>query len=287
MRRGFGVGVIISMAASCVGPEGGLRASFVLGMLMLLLVPSEVGYQDLAAFTARQPALVDRAQKAAFASAMGTIHEATLSLSRSLGTAAPGPAARRSGAAQERLEREMPLHTAASLAFASADIDPRLRAARLYFSVDPMGQKLGSMEPWAPGEEPTLESTETALGPAGAASFTLAALPSSTVTAAAPAIFKDAAIERADLPPLPGPGENLMRGGQTIAPKGEVTGADRRPMTPAELLNLDEKSRAKEEKCLAEAIYFEARGEAVRGQMGVAQVVLNRAFSGKYPSTVC
>src|SRR5437764_6562951 len=89
MRRGFGVGVIISMAASCVGPEGGLRASFVLGMLMLLLVPSEVGYQDLAAFTARQPALVDRAQKAAFASAMGTIHEATLSLSRSLGTAAP------------------------------------------------------------------------------------------------------------------------------------------------------------------------------------------------------
>src|SRR5712691_3009345 len=49
----------------------------------------------------------------------------------------------------------------------------------------------------------------------------------------------------------------------------------------------DRRSRAKEEKCLAEAIYFEARGEPVRGQMAVAQVVLNRAFSGKYPSTVC
>ena len=28
-------------------------------------------------------------------------------------------------------------------------------------------------------------------------------------------------------------------------------------------------------------------GEAVRGQIAVAQVVLNRAFSGKYPDTVC
>ena len=34
-------------------------------------------------------------------------------------------------------------------------------------------------------------------------------------------------------------------------------------------------------------IYFEARGEAVRGQIAVAQVVLNRAFSGLYPDTVC
>jgi hypothetical protein len=35
-------------------------------------------------------------------------------------------------------------------------------------------------------------------------------------------------------------------------------------------------------------VYFEARGEeAVRGQIAVAQVVLNRAFSGKYPDTVC
>jgi spore germination cell wall hydrolase CwlJ-like protein len=58
--------------------------------------------------------------------------------------------------------------------------------------------------------------------------------------------------------------------------------------TPAERLGLfDEKARAKSEKCLAEAIYFEARGEAVRGQIAVAQVVMNRAFSGFYPSTVC
>jgi spore germination cell wall hydrolase CwlJ-like protein len=58
-------------------------------------------------------------------------------------------------------------------------------------------------------------------------------------------------------------------------------------MSPAERLGLDEEGRNKSEICLAEAIYFEARGEAVRGQMAVAQVVLNRVFSGKYPNTVC
>jgi spore germination cell wall hydrolase CwlJ-like protein len=75
--------------------------------------------------------------------------------------------------------------------------------------------------------------------------------------------------------------------GQTIAPKGEVTGEDRRPKSPAELLSLTGAARAKQEKCLADAIYFEARGEPVRGQMAVAQVVINRVFSGYYPGNVC
>jgi spore germination cell wall hydrolase CwlJ-like protein len=75
--------------------------------------------------------------------------------------------------------------------------------------------------------------------------------------------------------------------GETIAAKGEITGADERPMSPAERLQLEGKGRAKAEKCLTEAIYFEARGEPVRGQIAVAQVVLNRVFSGYYPGTVC
>jgi hypothetical protein len=40
-------------------------------------------------------------------------------------------------------------------------------------------------------------------------------------------------------------------------------------------------------RCLAEAIYFEARGESERGQQAVAQVVLNRVKSGRYPDNVC
>ena len=39
--------------------------------------------------------------------------------------------------------------------------------------------------------------------------------------------------------------------------------------------------------CLATAVYFEARGEAVEGQLAVARVVMNRAASGKYPPSWC
>jgi spore germination cell wall hydrolase CwlJ-like protein len=42
-----------------------------------------------------------------------------------------------------------------------------------------------------------------------------------------------------------------------------------------------------EQKCLAEAIYFEARGEPRRGQQAVAQVVINRLKNPAYPDTVC
>ncbi|RBI86974.1 cell wall hydrolase [Rhodosalinus halophilus] len=40
-------------------------------------------------------------------------------------------------------------------------------------------------------------------------------------------------------------------------------------------------------ECLAEALYFEARGESVRGQFAVAEVILNRVESAIFPDTVC
>jgi len=42
-----------------------------------------------------------------------------------------------------------------------------------------------------------------------------------------------------------------------------------------------------EQKCLAEGIYFEARGESVKGQAAVAQVILNRVRNPAYPDTIC
>ncbi|MEM6409014.1 MAG: cell wall hydrolase [Pseudomonadota bacterium] len=39
--------------------------------------------------------------------------------------------------------------------------------------------------------------------------------------------------------------------------------------------------------CLSEAIYFEARGESLKGQIAVAEVILNRVASPKFPDTVC
>ena len=42
-----------------------------------------------------------------------------------------------------------------------------------------------------------------------------------------------------------------------------------------------------ESDCLAQAIYHEARGESEAGQYAVANVIVNRALSGKFPSTLC
>lgn len=42
-----------------------------------------------------------------------------------------------------------------------------------------------------------------------------------------------------------------------------------------------------EMRCLAGAVYFEARGEPLSGQLAVAQVVVNRAASGKFPASYC
>jgi spore germination cell wall hydrolase CwlJ-like protein len=59
------------------------------------------------------------------------------------------------------------------------------------------------------------------------------------------------------------------------------------PLSPAQRLELAGKEYDKAEKCLAQAIYFEARNEPARGQQAVAQVVLNRVFSPYYPKDVC
>jgi len=42
-----------------------------------------------------------------------------------------------------------------------------------------------------------------------------------------------------------------------------------------------------EANCIAVAVYHEARGESLEGQLAVARVIMNRAASGRYPSTWC
>lgn len=62
-------------------------------------------------------------------------------------------------------------------------------------------------------------------------------------------------------------------------------------LAPQRGVHMSKLPRAKfskaEYKCLAEAIYFEARGESDKGQMGVAQVVINRMKHKNYPSNLC
>jgi len=43
----------------------------------------------------------------------------------------------------------------------------------------------------------------------------------------------------------------------------------------------------KQWRCLTEALYFEARGETVKGQFAVAEVILNRVDSQRFPDSLC
>ncbi|MFN3144807.1 MAG: cell wall hydrolase [Paracoccaceae bacterium] len=53
------------------------------------------------------------------------------------------------------------------------------------------------------------------------------------------------------------------------------------------LRSLPPATGANQWQCLTEALYFEARGESVKGQFAVAEVILNRVDHPDYPSTVC
>ena len=137
-----------------------------------------------------------------------------------------------------------------------------MKTASLFFGSASLGAPAESIERWQPGEEPEIVMP--------------GALPDPDLKATA------------SLPSAADEPSNAGDSGESVAAKGEVNADNQRARTPAERLGLlDEKSRAKSEKCLAEAVYFEARGEAVRGQIAVAQVVMNRTFSGFYPTTVC
>jgi len=345
------------------GPKGARFASFGFGLCLFALMPTETGYQDIGSLLARQPGVVERWQKRAFAGA-SSIQLATYSFSVPIGTSTPQAAAYRLASLDpqgvdvtpvlprnpalqipsryqasdfptvnrtlkgDRLvvtpqsapeptapveaepAKEDPTNSNASVFGAKtaeaptsgvAPLDPELQAAlsapplpqyavsaaveqqpldepkaspesaaigvdqgasrdgfniktaSLYFGSTSLGGANESMERWQPGEEPLI-------------------------------ILPDPDLKLPQAPDAAKAGES----GESIAPKGEVNADDQRAATPAERLGLsDAKLRAKSEKCLAEAVYFEARGEAVRGQIAVAQVVLNRAFSGFYPNTVC
>jgi spore germination cell wall hydrolase CwlJ-like protein len=345
-------------------PKGARFAFFGLGLCGFALIPTEVGYGDIASLLARQPGVAERWQKRVF-SAASTIQLATYSFGRPIGTSTPQTVTYRLASLDNqgiditgsvtrnpiaqmppryqasdfpKVDRTLkgdrlvttPPETAAppledpSASNASvrgaksaaavppvklAPLDPELeealnapplpqydismsleaqplddlkiapdaaaiplepapshdgfsvKTASLFFGSSSIGSP-ESMERWRPGEEPMI------VMPGAVAD------PDLKVTASLPTI--------ADEPPKP------AESGESIAAKGEVNTDNQRVKTPAERLGLfDEKSRAKSEKCLAEAIYFEARGEAVRGQIAVAQVVMNRTFSGFYPNTVC
>src|ERR1700745_2222953 len=61
-------------------------ASFGLGLCVFALMPTEIGYQDIASLLARQPGVAERWQKRVFSSALASIQVATFSFGRPIGT---------------------------------------------------------------------------------------------------------------------------------------------------------------------------------------------------------
>jgi spore germination cell wall hydrolase CwlJ-like protein len=349
-------------------PKDARFASFGLGLCVFALMPTEIGYQDIASLLARQPGVAERWQKRVYSSA-SNIQVATFSFGRPIGTSSPQTATYRlarldnqgidiTGSITRNPIAQTPLR------YQAADfpkVDRTLKGDRLV-TVTPATVAPTPVEATPSNEDPStsnasvmgaktadaVPSTAPAkLDPELAAALSapplaqydvsmsletkplddLKAAPDA-VAVAAPApsrdgfsfktssLFFGSSLGSAEsmerwrpgeepmivVPALPDPDMKVMaslpsaadepvkagESGESIAAKGEVNSDNQRAKTPAERLGLfDEKSRAKSEKCLADAVYFEARGEAVRGQIAVAQVVLNRAFSGKYPDTVC
>jgi N-acetylmuramoyl-L-alanine amidase len=71
-----------------------------------------------------------------------------------------------------------------------------------------------------------------------------------------------------------------------------VVSTEAQPATPPSLDQLVETNKAgapldEQGQCLATAVYFEAMGESLEGQLAVANVVINRARSNQYPSSWC
>ena len=101
--------------------------------------------------------------------------------------------------------------------------------------------------------------------------------------------------------PVPGPDTSLLMNALTTSPfmtqldvDGFRPSADEIAYHPTpEGLNFRYQGESqaefeqRERRCLATAIYFEARGEPVSGQVAVGQVIMNRVRSPLFPQTIC
>ncbi|RDI55114.1 spore germination cell wall hydrolase CwlJ-like protein [Microvirga subterranea] len=145
-----------------------------------------------------------------------------------------------------------------------------------------------SFEPWDAPEYTTTRRSTSVQSPAAAAAGSTGAAASPTtpsvrraiaLSSTTPAPVDATPIEIAAAPVSPRLDRNGSFG-NSVVPKDD----EDRPRY-ADLIDPDNLS--KEQRCLAEAVYFEARSEPEEGQAAVAQVVLNRVKSGLYPSSIC
>jgi spore germination cell wall hydrolase CwlJ-like protein len=147
-------------------------------------------------------------------------------------------------------------------------------------------------EPWTGTEFTTTRQATSVQSPAAAAAGSTGAASGATTpsvsraialssTTPAPAEATPVEIAAAPVSPLQTP--RLDQPGQA-----EATAVARiDPERPRYADFIDPDKMDSEQRCLAEAVYFEARSEPEEGQAAVAQVVLNRVKSGLYPASIC
>ena len=281
--------------------------------MLLIASTNRIAYQDLASLLVNQPGVAERARSFILSTPFAALKTATFSLPRPLVAAIPptasparldvtGSVAPMAGGAREEAEPDEP---------AIQVVNRSAKGDRLALSATAMARAAEQSEP----EAATVATTKSApvdvaatdLAPkepradvAGTLARTVDTMPHAGALTRVSRLFFG--VDDLELPPVlfehraaPEPNMKLaslggsasVEGSTTVAPKGLVTGEDAKPQSPAERLGLAGATRAKAEKCLADAVYFESRGEPERGQIAVAQVVINRTFSGFYPENVC
>ncbi len=93
-----------------------------------------------------------------------------------------------------------------------------------------------------------------------------------------------------DITPAPaGPRmyENHAAKSHEIAPESRIGERTFHVQEATKVVSMPKRRGQAQWQCLAEALYFEARSESVQGQRAVAEVILNRVDSRKFPNTVC
>lgn len=114
-----------------------------------------------------------------------------------------------------------------------------------------------------------------------------------SATAGPGSVFADAPADAADAADA----SEAARSGPRPSPEiswsdliqlARIDGGDGESIKPSIFGGLTEKQfRAREFRCMATAVYFEARGEPLKGQIAVGQVIMTRVNSDYYPNTIC
>lgn len=148
-----------------------------------------------------------------------------------------------------------------------------------------------TFEPWPDGEMPTTAHVGAEISPQhGGSVITMrpAAINEQLMQGATPRVPRAAAL--ASTTPAPADARPVEVVALSSQPNWVSPGANLSQI-PSDRPNyaalVDQDQSGREKRCLAEAIYFEARSEPEEGQAAVAQVVLNRVSSGLYPATIC